>query len=278
VRARRRRPRIWRITILVLAALYFLVPLVSAIKFSLVQIDGSYGFDNYTQLFSDGALGSSLVTSLEIAALTTGIVLVLMLPTVVWVRLRLPRIAILVETVSVLPIVIPPVVMAAGLALLQSTASAQVANLLFNSPLTALTPFYVILALPFTYRSLDVGVRAIDLRTLVDAARSLGAGWTTLLVRVILPNVRTAVLTAASLTVALVLSEVVIARILLYTTYPVQVIYEGQANAGKAVALSLLSLILTWLLLLSFTFIGGRRRRMPNPLLGRMVEIGGGAP
>ncbi len=278
MRARRRRPRIWRITILVLAALYFLVPLVSAIKFSLVQIDGSYGFDNYTQLFSDGALGSSLVTSLEIAALTTGIVLVLMLPTVVWVRLRLPRIAILVETVSVLPIVIPPVVMAAGLALLQSTASAQVANLLFNSPLTALTPFYVILALPFTYRSLDVGVRAIDLRTLVDAARSLGAGWTTLLVRVILPNVRTAVLTAASLTVALVLSEVVIARILLYTTYPVQVIYEGQANAGKAVALSLLSLILTWLLLLSFTFIGGRRRRMPNPLLGRMVEIGGGAP
>jgi len=55
----------------------------------------------------------------------------------------------------------------------------------------------IALALPFAYRSLDVGVRAIDLRTLVDAARSLGASWFTLITRVILPNVRTAVLTAA---------------------------------------------------------------------------------
>jgi len=278
MRWRPRRTRLWRVAILVLAAIYFLVPLASAIKFSLVQIDGSYGLDNYTQLFTDGALGSSLVTSLEIAALTTGIVLALMLPTVVWVRLRLPRAAIFIETISVLPIVVPPVVMASGLALLQATASAQVANLLFASPLTALTPFYVILALPFTYRSLDVGVRAIDLRTLVDAARNLGASWSKLLLQVILPNVRSAVLGAASLTVALVLSEVVIARILIYYTYPVQLIYEGQASPGKAVALSVISLLLTWLLLLSFTFIGARRRRGANPLLGRPVELGGGAP
>ena len=278
MRWRPRRTRLWRGAILVLAAIYFLVPLASAIKFSLVQIDGSYGLDNYTQLFTDGALGSSLVTSLEIAALTTGIVLALMLPTVVWVRLRLPRAAIFIETISVLPIVVPPVVMASGLALLQATASAQVANLLFASPLTALTPFYVILALPFTYRSLDVGVRAIDLRTLVDAARNLGASWSKLLLQVILPNVRSAVLGAASLTVALVLSEVVIARILIYYTYPVQLIYEGQASPGKAVALSVISLLLTWLLLLSFTFIGARRRRGANPLLGRPVELGGGAP
>ena len=175
-----------------------------------------------------------------------------------WVRLRLPRLALLVETVSVLPIVIPPIVMGAGLAALQQHSGDALRSALFNSPISALTPFYVILALPFAYRSLDVGVRAIDLRTLVDAARNLGAGWTTLILRVILPNVRTAVLAAASLTIALVLAEVVIAGVLLYPTYPVQLVNEGTTNPGVAVALSVLSLTITWLLLLGLQFVGGR--------------------
>ena len=160
-----------------------------------------------------------------------------------------------------LPIVIPPIVMGAGLAALQKNAGSTVDSALFASPITALTPFYVILALPFAYRSLDVGVRAIDLRTLVDAARSLGASWFTLIMRVILPNVRTAVLTAASLAIALVLAEVVISELLLYDTYPVELVNQGQENAGVAVALSVLSLAITWLLLFAITFIGNRSSR-----------------
>ena len=255
---RTRRPRVWRAAILVLAAVFFLGPQIAALLFSFVQEDGKDGLGNYAAALHDSALGGSLVTSLEIAVLTTAIMLVLMVPTVVWVRLRLPRLALYVESISVLPIVIPPIVMAVGLASLQSHASAQVASLLFSSPVSALTPVYVILALPFAYRSLDVGVRSIDLRTLVDAARSLGAGWTTLLRRVILPNMRTAVLTAASLTVALVLAEVVIAETLLYDTYPVQLVSTGQALAGEAVALSVVSLLTTWVLLLAISFIGNR--------------------
>ena len=258
LRLPRRRPRLWRVAILLLAAVYFLGPLAASVRFSLVQANGKDGFGNYTQVLHDGVLAHALATSLEIAAITTGILLVLMLPTVVWVRLRLPRLALLVETVSVLPIVIPPIVMGAGLAALQKNAGTTIDSALFASPITALTPFYVILALPFAYRSLDVGVRAIDLRTLVDAARSLGASWFTLIVRVILPNVRTAVLTAASLAIALVLAEVVISELLLYDTYPVELVNQGQQNAGVAVALSVLSLAITWLLLFAITFVGNR--------------------
>jgi putative spermidine/putrescine transport system permease protein len=254
----RRRPRIWRVTILALAVIYFLGPLVASVRFSFEQANGRSGFGNYTRVLHDQALASALWTSLEIAGLTTAIVLVLMLPTVVWVRLRLPRLALAVETVSVLPIVIPPIVMAAGLASLQLHAGSTLDNVLFASPITALTPFYVILALPFAYRSLDVGVRAIDLRTLVDAARSLGAGWVALIVAVILPNVRSAVATAASLAIALVLAEVVISGTLLYDTYPVELVNQGQENTGVAVTLSILSLAITWLLLFAITFIGNR--------------------
>jgi putative spermidine/putrescine transport system permease protein len=261
LRLPRGRPRLWRVSILVLAAIFFLGPLIASVRFSLVQANGKDGFGNYTHVLHDATLAHALWTSLEIAAITASIMLVLMLPTVVWVRLRLPRIALLVESVSVLPIVIPPIVMGAGLASLQLHAGSEVDSVLFASPITALTPFYVILALPFAYRSLDVGVRAIDLRTLVDAARSLGASWFTLITRVILPNVRTAVLTAASLSIAIVLAEVVIASTLLYDTYPVELVNTGLENSGVAVALSVLSLAITWLLLFAISFIGNRSSR-----------------
>jgi putative spermidine/putrescine transport system permease protein len=249
------------VVILVLAALFFAIPLLSAAKFSLQQDSGGTGLGNYGQLFTNPDLRASLFTSLEIALFVVVIDLALMVPTVVFVRLRLPRLSLLLESITVLPIVIPPVVMAAGLASLQSKASGELSTLLFTSPVTALTPFYVILAMPFTFRALDAGLRAIDLRTLVDAARSLGANGIAVLVRVVLPNVRTAVLGAAFLAVALVLGEVVISSILLYTTFPTQIVQTGQSSAGVSVALSVGSLVLTWLLLLGVSALGDRQRR-----------------
>jgi putative spermidine/putrescine transport system permease protein len=252
--------RWWRGIILVAAAIFFFGPIAAAIKFALVGGRGQFTFSNFGAFVSNPAVRSSLVTSLEIGGLTMAVVIILMLPTVVFVRLRLPRLTLVLESVTILPIVIPPVVMAAGLASLQASAGKSLQNLLFASPLTALTPFYVVLAMPFTYRSLDTGVRAIDLRTIVDAARGLGAGWTRVLISVVLPNIRSAVLGAAFLSLALVLGEVVISRILLYNTFPVQLIQAGQANAGVSVALSVESLLVTWLLLLAISFLGGQRR------------------
>ena len=113
------------------------------------------------------------------------------------------------EAVTILPIVVPPVVLAAGLLQLKQTPSTPlwVVNAFFNHPVTVLTPMYVVLAMPLMYRAVDTGLRAIDLHTLVDASRSLGAGWPTTLWRVVLPNARTAVLGGMFPTIALVLGE-----------------------------------------------------------------------
>ena len=117
----------------------------------------------------------------------------------------------------------------------------------------------MVLAVPFAYRAIDNGLAAVPLRTLVEAARNLGASLPLALLRVVLPAIRSAVLGSAFLTLALVLGEVVIARILLYTdTFPVAVVEVGQSQAGVSVALSLASLVLTWLLLLLVSFAGGR--------------------
>ena len=130
--------------------------------------------------------------------------MLLVFPTTVLVRLKLPKLTILMEAITILPIVVPPVVLAAGLLQMKETAPLWVVNAFFNHPLTILTPMYVVLAMPLMYRAIDTGLRAIDLHTLVDASRSLGAGWPTTLWRVVLPNVQTAVLGGMFLTIALV--------------------------------------------------------------------------
>jgi putative spermidine/putrescine transport system permease protein len=260
-RRRRGRPRLWRITIFALAAIYFIGPQLAAFKFSLVLPSGKYGLGNYEQVVKSSALQDALLTSLEIAVITAIVVVALVLPTVVWVRLRAPKLTLLLEGITILPIVIPPVVMAAGLEELEGHSPQWLVNLVFNHALTGLAPFYVILALPFSYRAIDTGVRAIDLRTLVDASRSLGGSWLSTLTRVIMPNVQTAVLGAAFLTIALCLGEVVVATILLYVTFPVEIIQLGQETGpGAQVAVSVLSLLFVFCLLFALSFLAGRRR------------------
>jgi putative spermidine/putrescine transport system permease protein len=263
VAARRRgRPRIWRVVIFVLAAIFFIVPLAAAFKYSLQQDSGGYGFANYGEIIHNNAVRSPLVTSLEIAAISAAIVILLMLPTVVWVRLKKPQATAFLELVTLLPIVIPPVVMAAGLEELELNAPPWMIKYGFDRPLTGLIPFYVVLAMPFTYRAIDTGVRAIDLHTLVDASRNLGASWPATLARVVLPNVQTAVLGAMFLTVALCLGEVVIATLLLYNTFPVEMINLSKSSQiGVSVALSMITLGFTFLLLFALSFLAQRRRR-----------------
>ncbi len=259
--SRRGRPRIWRVAIFVLAGVFFVVPLVAAFKYSLLQNDGSYGFANYGEIINNKSVRSPLLTSLEIAVISAAIVIGLMLPTIVWVRLKKPQASAGMELVTLLPIVIPPVVMAAGLEELELNAPQWMIKLVFNNPLTGLIPFYVVLAMPFTYRAIDTGVRAIDLHTLVDASRNLGASWPSTLARVVLPNVQTAVLGALFLTVALCLGEVVIATLLLYNTFPVEMInLSKQSEVGVSVALSMITLGFTFLLLFVLSFLAQRRR------------------
>ena len=120
---------------------------------------------------------------------------------------------------------------------------------------------YVILAMPFAYRSLDAGLRAVDLKTLVEASNSLGAGWPTTLWRVVLPNIRTAILSATVLTVALVLGEFTMASLALFVTFPVWIVQFEQNSGPVSVAASLLALFVTWILLMIIVTVGDRTAR-----------------
>jgi putative spermidine/putrescine transport system permease protein len=254
------RPRVWRVAIFVLAAIFFIGPLAAAFKYSIQQDKGGYGFANYGAIIHSQEIRSPLVTSLEIAVITAAIVILLMLPTVVWVRLKKPKATTVMEFTTLLPIVIPPVVLAAGIQQFEVNAPSWMLKYIDHAQ-TGLIPFYVVLAMPFTYRAIDTGVRAMDLHTLVDASRNLGASWPSTLVRVVLPNVQTAVLGAMFLTVALCLGEVVLATLLLYNTFPVEmIVLHTESKVGVSVALSMITLGFTFLLLFGLSFLAQRRR------------------
>ena len=192
---------------------------------------------------------------MRLAIVTTAITLALMVPTAVYVHLRLPALRRVLDSITILPVVIPPVVLIIGV--LQVT---KVAPSLQESPyLLALE--YVILSMPFAYRSIDAGLRSLDLKTLTEAAGNLGAGWAVTLWRVILPNLTTALLSATVLTVALVLGEYTMATLDLFQTFPVWIVVNDQVSAQVSVAASLLALFVTWIVLMLITFLGSRQSR-----------------
>jgi putative spermidine/putrescine transport system permease protein len=242
----RTRPAVWRWVVLTGAGIFFLLPLYSALKFA-----GLHAFDE--MIHEGNGFYPALFLSIRLAIATTILELVLMVPTTVYVHLRLPRLRPLMETITILPIVIPPIALIVGVL--------DVAPERLKATPYLLALEYVILAMPFAYRSLDAGLRAIDTKTLVEASGSLGANWFSTLWRVILPNMRTAMISTVVLTVALVLGEFTMASLDLYQTFPVWIVAFQQGSGPVSVAASLFSLFVTWLLLMLIVSIGGGRAR-----------------
>jgi putative spermidine/putrescine transport system permease protein len=186
-----------------LGAIYFVVPLLATFEFSLRKRRGEYSFDAYASVFADTRFLDSFGYSTLAAVATIFVGILLVVPTAYVIRIRLPRIRPLVEFITLMPLVIPAIVIVFGYLRLYNssswlpmTSSARATDLL-------LVFSYATLSLPYMYRAVDTGMRAIDVRTLTEAAQSLGANWLTIMLRVILPNVRVAMLSGAFLTKAL---------------------------------------------------------------------------
>jgi len=253
---RARKQRAFRWTVLIVLGVFFVLPLIAMVEFSTRDPSTWPALVNWPDLSERyPALAEGITSSLLQAALTALLMLVLLVPTAVWVRLRLPRLRRVVEFLCLLPLTIPAIVLVVGLA----PVYAWVTYFFGGSSLT-LVFAYTVLVLPYAYRAIDAGLSAIDVKTLAEAARSLGAGWGTVMWRVVLPNIRSAVLSAAFLTVALVLGEFTIASLLNRTNLQVAINFLGKSSATMSVAVSLTALLLAFVLLLLLSLLGGRRR------------------
>jgi len=231
---------------IIVGSLYFIVPLIGTFEFSMRMRRGEYSFAAYRVVFADPNFQATFAYSTMMALATIVIGVVLVVPTSYWIQLRLQKLRPLVEFITLMPLVIPAIVIVFGYlrlynssSILPMTASARSTDLL-------LAFSYVTLALPYMYRAVDTGMRAIDVRTLTEAAENLGAGWPTVLFRVILPNVRVAILSGAFLTFATVIGEFTMASLLNRPAFGPYLQLIGANRAYEPSALAVIAFVVTW--------------------------------
>ncbi len=241
-----KRNTFWSWLIIFLGILYFFVPLVATLEFSMRIRRGAYTFDAYQIVLSDPRFRETFSYSLILALATIVFSVLLLVPTAYWIQLKLPGIRPVVEFITLLPLVIPAIVLVYGLirmynssSFLPMTGSERTTDLL-------LMLGYAVLSMPYMYRAIDTGLHALDVRTLTEAAQSLGAGWFTILFRIILPNLRVALLSGAFLTLAIVIGEFTLASLLDRPAFGPYMQLLGANRAYEPAALAIISFALTW--------------------------------
>jgi putative spermidine/putrescine transport system permease protein len=252
---RLRKVPFWSWVWFILGALYFILPLYATLDFSLRMERDVIGFKAYESAFADSEFLKTFGYSMLLAVATIIVSIILVVPTAYWIRLRLPEARRIVEFITLLPFVIPAIILVFGLIRVYSSPiNIPFTQVRLLQPLTTfeigtdilIVAGYMVLGLPYMYRSVDTGMRTVDVRTLTEAAQSLGANWFTIIARVILPNVRTALLSGALLTFAIVVGEVVLASFLGVPTFGPYLFLLGQHRAYEPAALTFTTFLLTW--------------------------------
>lgn len=240
--------------LLIGVGIYFVLPMLAMARFAFQRVPVALLtpdrlLDNWSLKGLFDALGQEELhhaawISLQLAVLAVIVNLALLLPLAIAVELYMPKLRGPLTLITLLPWVIPPIALVVGIA----ATFRNLAPWFLASPLS-LVPFYALTAMPFTYRALDAGLQSIGAKTLNEAARSLGARTTTILFRVLIPNLGASLIASSVLTVALVLGEFTFAALLLKTTLPTYMVNYQRSDARAGIALALAAMLLTSLLL-----------------------------
>lgn len=241
-----KRKPFWSWVWIIIGVIYFVLPLYSTFDFSLRAKKGILSFLAYQNVFKDPNFWSTIKFSLIIAVFTIIVSILLVVPTAYWIRLRLPQLRGMLEFISMLPFVVPAIVLVFGLIRVFSGAPFFLTNSFFGTNLL-LVAAYVVLALPYVFRSVDTGLAAIDVISLTEAAQSLGASWPTIMFRVIFPNLKVAIISSAFLTLATVIGEYTIASFMVgIKAFGPYMSLIGQNRTYESSSLAIISFMVTW--------------------------------
>lgn len=224
---------------------YIFIPLTAASEYTFkTSVQGKYSLDNYRSVFAEADFIYYILRSFWLSALSVLITLLLQIPLQTWLHIKQPKLKSVIETASLLPLIIPVVAFAIG---------AQVALPMFVQDSVLELPFlYSMLSLPYTYRAIDIGLSAVPLRTLYEAARISGGSWSRTISAAVIPNIRDAVLASAALGFALCIGEFTLTSLLHWDTFPTWINNVSQDSVLQAITLSVISLILPIFIITGF--------------------------
>lgn len=235
---------------LIALGLFFAVPMLAMARFAFQSVPvvlltpetllTGWSIDPIVESFTNPQALSAARTSLMLAGLTIVLNLLLLVPLAVVTEIKAPRMRPYLTALTLLPWVVPPIALVVGVAATFRTGAPW-----FLASVFSLVPFYALWAMPFTYRALDSGLRAMNARTLFEAARSMGASMPVIVLRVLLPNMTASIVAASALTAAMVLGEFAFASLLLKETLPTFMVNYQRSDARNGLALAIVVLIIT---------------------------------
>jgi putative spermidine/putrescine transport system permease protein len=243
-----KRFNLWAIFWGVMALLYFFLPMYGTLDFSLRMKKGVISFLAYQKVLEDPQFLESFRYSAVMGVITVIFSTLLFVPTVYWIYLRIPKLRPVLEVITILPFIIPVIVYVFGLIRTFSGPPFELTLTPFKTDIL-ITAGYIILSMPFMFRAIDVGMRAIDVRALTEAGQSLGANWFQILFHVIFPNLRIAILSGALISFALVIGELILGDFLVRPALGPYMVLVGRDKAYEPAALAIMSYALTWVCL-----------------------------
>lgn len=260
--------RVFRWLVLGVMIVFYAVPMLSMARFAFQRVPvilltwdtlfSRWTIEPLVDAVTSREFRRSAFMTVRIALLTAIVTLLVLMPVLVRARLAGRRMRRVVELSAIIPFVVPAIALVVGV----SGIYREWTPWLLRSEYS-LVPLYFVTALPFAYRTLDNGLAAIDLRTLLEAAQSLGQRHSGAVVRVILPNMWASVSTTFFLVCTVVLGEFTIASLLLKNTLPLYLAYAQGQDPQGAFGIGLL------LTLVSAIFLAVSAR-----LSGRLVGTG----
>lgn len=154
----------------------------------------------------------TLLLTFKLAFLTTAILLVIGLPITWWLAYSRFRFKPVVEALVSMPMVLPPSVLGYYMLVLYSPRGAlggfldRVFNLRLAFTFEGILIASVIFSLPFMVQPLQNGLRALP-DSLREASYTLGKSKLTTFFRVLLPNIKSSIITSVALTFAHTIGE-----------------------------------------------------------------------
>jgi putative spermidine/putrescine transport system permease protein len=227
------------------ALLYFFVPLYGTFDFSLRMERGVLGFRAYELVFADPRFWQGFRYSTIMAVITIVISISMFVPTVYWMYLKVPQARPVMDVITILPFIIPGIVLVFGLIRTFSRPPLQLTLRPWTTDILMVAG-YIIISMPYMFRAIDVGMRSIDVRTLTEAAQSLGSSWFEILRDIIIPNLRIAILSGALISFATVMGELILADFLVRPALGPYMVRIGLTKAYEPAALAIISYSLTW--------------------------------